>query len=89
VLTGGAAQLTGLVELSQGILARNVRLGRPAVLKGMPESAGNPAFAAVGGLIQYPLLAGLEHIGPTVGSERATGTGGYLARMGQWLRDSF
>jgi cell division protein FtsA len=89
VLTGGAAQLGGLVELSQGILARNARLGRPAVLKGMPESAANPAFAAVGGLIQYPLLAGLEHVEQAGGSYRATGTGGYLARVGRWLKDSF
>jgi cell division protein FtsA len=89
VLTGGAAQLTGLVEMSQGILSSHVRLGRPAALKGMPESAGNPAFATVGGLIQYPLLAALEHIEPAAGTTRATGTSGYLARMGQWLRDSF
>jgi cell division protein FtsA len=89
VLTGGAAQLGGLVELSQGLLARNSRLGRPAVLKGMPESAANPAFATVGGLIQYPLLAGLEHVEHAGGAYRATGTGGYLARVGRWLKDSF
>src|SRR6185312_15338437 len=39
VLTGGASQLTGLAEAARRILARNVRLGRPLGVAGMPEVA--------------------------------------------------
>jgi cell division protein FtsA len=90
VLTGGASQLTGLTTLSQGILSKNIRLGRPVAIKGMPESAKSPAFAATVGLLIYPQVAGLEHLGVgRGGSSSATGTDGYLSRMGRWLRDSF
>jgi cell division protein FtsA len=90
VLTGGASQLTGLVPLAQGILAKQVRLGRPMAIKGMPESAKSPAFAATVGLLVYPQVAGLEHLGAgRGGAMQATGTNGYLSRMGRWLKDSF
>jgi cell division protein FtsA len=90
VLTGGASQLTGLLPLSQGILSKQVRLGRPMAIKGMPESAKSPAFAATVGLLIYPQVAGLEHLGVgRAGAMQATGTDGYLSRMGRWLKDSF
>jgi cell division protein FtsA len=90
VLTGGASQLTGLVPLAQGILSRQVRLGRPMAIKGMPESARSPAFAATVGMLLYPQVAGLEHLSAGHdGTLLATGTDGYLSRMGRWLRDSF
>jgi cell division protein FtsA len=89
VLTGGASQLTGLPALSQAILSRHVRLGRPTSIKGMPESAKSPAFAATAGLLIYPQVAGLEYLGAGRGGLQATGSDGYLSRMGRWLRDSF
>ncbi|MGL4240365.1 MAG: cell division protein FtsA [Beijerinckiaceae bacterium] len=89
VLTGGASQLNGLVPLSQGILSKHVRLGRPAAIKGMPESAKSPAFAATAGLLIYPQVAGLEFLGAGRGGLQATGSDGYFARMGRWLRESF
>jgi cell division protein FtsA len=89
VLTGGASQLSGMTSLAQGILSRNARLGRPIALKGMPESAKNPAFATTVGLLIYPQVAGQEYLGSTRGTHAATGTDGYFTRMGRWLRDSF
>jgi cell division protein FtsA len=89
VLTGGASLLGGMQPLAQGILSRNARLGRPVAVKGMPESANSPAFAALAGLLIYPQVAGLEFLGASRGGLQATGTSGYLSRMGRWLRDSF
>jgi cell division protein FtsA len=90
VLTGGASQLTGLPEAARRILGRNVRIGRPLGVAGLPEAAKGPAFAAVVGLMIYPQVAGMEnHHGGRALRARGTGTGGRLQRMGQWLRDSF
>ena len=48
------------------------------------------AFRAAVGLLIYPQVAGIEHFRPRRReSEAATGTHGYIARVGQWLRDSF
>ena len=90
ILVGGGSQLTGLGEAARRILARNVRLGRPLGIAGMPEVARGPAFAAAVGLLIYPQIAEMEQIdaGRTQTSAM-TGTGGYFARVGQWIRESF
>lgn len=53
VLTGGASQLAGVREMAAEILGRQVRLGRPAPLRGLPDSAQGPAFATAVGLLSW------------------------------------
>jgi len=53
VLTGGASQLIGVRELAARILNRQVRLGRPIGLRGLPEAAAGPSFATASGLLAY------------------------------------
>lgn len=90
VLTGGASQLTGVAETARRILSPQVRIGRPLGIQGLPESAKNPAFAAAVGLLVYPQFAGIEHFEPRgVMPAQATGTDGYMSRVGRWLKDSF
>lgn len=90
VLTGGASQLVGLPEAARRILGRNVRIGRPLGVAGLPEAAKGPAFATAVGLLIYPQMAGIEsQTAKGISRYRATGTGGKLHRMSQWLRDSF
>jgi cell division protein FtsA len=88
VLTGGASQLTGLAGMAGQILGRPVRIGRPLGISGLPEEAKGPAFAVATGLLVYPQVAHLEHFEPRRTRHTATG-GGYIARVGRWLRESF
>jgi cell division protein FtsA len=90
ILTGGGSQLTGMPEAAKQILAGQIRIGRPLGIHGLPESAKNPSFSAAVGLLVYPQAAKIEYFRPgrrTV--EAATGTNGYIARVGQWLKESF
>jgi cell division protein FtsA len=90
VLTGGGCLLTGLPEAARRILGGQVRVGRPAGVNGLPESARSPAFAAAVGLLVYPQFAGREYFEPRREQEgRANGTTGYMSRVGQWLKESF
>jgi len=89
ILTGGASQLTGLAELAARILGRPVRIGRPLGMSGLPEAARGPAFAVAAGLLAYPQAAQLEHFEPRRTRQAMTGTGGYISRVGRWLRESF
>jgi cell division protein FtsA len=89
VLTGGASQLVGLTELAARILGRPVRIGRPLGLSGLPDVAKGPAFAVATGLLIYPQAAHLEHFEPRRTRHLMTGTGGYMAKVGRWLRESF
>ncbi len=58
VLTGGASQLNGVREMAARVLGRTVRLGRPASLRGLPDSASGPGFATAIGLIAWTAGAG-------------------------------
>jgi len=91
VLTGGASQLAGLPEAARRVLGRNVRVGRPLGVAGLPEAAKGPAFSTAVGLLIYPQqMASFESQAAFGGFRfRMTGTGGRLQRVSQWLRDSF
>ena len=89
ILTGGACQLTGLPDLAARVLGRPVRIGRPLGIAGLPEAAKGAAFAVAAGLLVYPQAAHLEHFEPRGRRYPKTGTGGYFAQVGRWLRESF
>jgi cell division protein FtsA len=91
VLTGGASQLPGLAEAARRILGRNVRLGRPLGVSGLPEAMKGPAFSTTVGLLIYPQVAGYESrvSGGGVFGWRGVASGGRLQRVGRWLKDSF
>jgi len=89
VLTGGASQLNGMAEVARRLLSRNVRLGRPMGIAGMPEATKGPAFATAVGLLIYPQIASIENFSvPTgFGTMLNTGTGGQWGRIGTWLKE--
>jgi cell division protein FtsA len=53
VLTGGGSQLGGVRELAAHMLERNVRLGRPGGMIGLPDSASAANFATLVGLLAF------------------------------------
>lgn len=53
VLTGGASQIPGLRDLGQHVLDKQVRIGRPIRLSGLPDAVSGPAFATTAGLLTY------------------------------------
>ena len=94
VLTGGACQLNGVSDLAREILAKNVRLGRPLGVTGLPLEARGAAFSSVVGLMIYPQLERIEEDGKTrhtaaQSSGKMTGTEGYFGRVGRWLSENF
>ena len=90
VLTGGTAQLLGMPELARRIVSKQVRVGRPLGVQGLPDAMKGPAFAAPIGLLVYPQVAGQERFEPVESSHfLATGTDGYFSKMGRWLKESF
>jgi len=83
VLAGGASQLVGVRELAMRILNRPVRLGRPAAIRGLPEAASGPAFAAATGMLAWAAGEGrsLHDIEPE------TNRGGLVHRFVEFLRE--
>jgi cell division protein FtsA len=90
VLTGGACQLTGMQAAVKRIVSGQVRMGRPLGIKGLPESAKSPAFAAAVGLLIYPQVSGIEHFRSSRrGAAQESQANGYIGRVGRWLKNSF
>lgn len=89
VLSGGASQLTGTVELATSILNRQVRIGRPLGFGRLPNEAKGASFSVPTGLLVYPQYAHLEHVEPRRTRQLRTGTDGYFGKVGRWLREGF
>jgi len=56
VITGGSAQLEGLIEIADDIFAAPVRVGRPFGMGGLIDKVNSPDFATATGLIKYGML---------------------------------
>jgi cell division protein FtsA len=89
VLTGGSSELIGTAELAAHVFGKQPRLGRPRPTAGMPNQDVNPAFSAPLGLLVHLLEDDHHSIGVGVAPEIIAASQGYLARVGQWLRESF
>ncbi len=76
-------------EAARRILARNVRIGRPMGVSGLPTAAKGPAFSTAVGLMIYPQVADMETHASQSGllsvawREIAAASPG----MGQWLKE--
>ncbi len=88
VFTGGASELTGLLEVGQRILSRHVRKGRAVGIAGLPEDARGAAFATIAGMLVYPQICHSEFVAKGK-KQKLMGSGGYFARISNWLRSSF
>jgi cell division protein FtsA len=84
VLTGGASQLQGVREMAATILDRQVRVGKPAAIRGLPESASGAAFATAVGLLFWAGGEGRAAMDIDLDGDRS---GGLLRRVVNFLRD--
>jgi cell division protein FtsA len=90
VITGGASQLNGVREVAAQWLDRQVRMGAPAHVPGMPESAHSPGFAVCAGLLNYALKPDVQYALPKSKAEAVErAQAGYVWRMGRWIAESF
>ncbi len=87
VLTGGGAQLQGMRDFASRVLDKQVRVGRPIALPGLPEATNGPAFSTSAGLIRYALIHQTPSArGRKAGDDEAKGG---LGRIGSWLKRNF
>lgn len=54
VITGGAAQIKGLVEVAEEVFGNiQVRIGKPQNIKGLVDDINSPAYSTAVGLLRY------------------------------------
>ena len=84
VLTGGASQLGGVRELAAQMLERNVRLGKPNAMIGLPDAATAANFATLAGLLHFATGDGQTMHDIDFETER---TAGWFGRFVNFLKN--
>ncbi len=84
VVTGGTAELPGILAMAGQILDLPARIGSPLGLHGLADSINRPAYATAVGL----LLWGLSHSSLLTEEEEfeEEGAATLISRFGRWLR---
>jgi cell division protein FtsA len=86
VLTGGTAQLAGMVELGEEVFHLPVRVGVPAYAGGLADVVRNPSYATAVGL----LLEGRDQwLRAEAARTHTAGLSGMAERMRNWFRANF
>ncbi|MCJ9429469.1 cell division protein FtsA [Kordiimonas marina] len=90
VLTGGVAQAEGIRDLASRVLGRQVRIGRPEVIDGLPQAAQASSFSAALGLLIYVVRRPVQDAAKKNKPEKVKGpAGGTFNRLTQWVRNNF
>ena len=86
ILTGGASQLSGVRDLAQVVLDKQVRAGRPIRIASLPDAVSSPSFATTAGLLTY--ITERQHEMPA--EIQASVEGGNLwERVKLWWRENW
>ena len=80
VLTGGGAELEGMVEVAEQVFDVPVRIGAPTGIDGLDEPESGPRHSTVVGLAMYGARHRKSRKRPHVGPAAT------LTRMGGWVR---
>ena len=86
VLTGGASQMAGLRDLGQHVLDKQVRLGKPIRLSGLPDAVSGAGFATTAGLLTYVCERSSEMPAQVMAQGHS---GSMWERTKMWLRENW
>lgn len=87
VITGGGSQIPGLGDLANRILGRQVRLGQPLRVQGLPQAATGPAFSSAVGLCLHAAHPQDECWDFEVPMDRYSGKS--IRRAVKWFRENW
>ncbi len=89
VLTGGVAQTEGIRDMASSILGRQVRIGKPELIGGLPQAAQTPSFAGTVGLLLYAVRQPVDDKVRVSTATTTAPTKGAFERLTRWIRDNF
>lgn len=86
VLTGGASQMAGAVQLGNLILDKQGRLGKPLHLFGLDQGSRSPTFSTCAGLLVYGKTeqSPFNHADPANQNDVSK----VFRRIGAWMREN-
>ena len=88
VLTGGAAQIEGLVECAERVFRNQVRVGKPLEVSGLTDYVKEPYHSTAVGLLHYARDAGINDDTEYNEPSRSSVTG-LFGRLRYWIPKEF
>jgi len=87
VLTGGAAQIEGMVEAAEAVFQSQVRVGQPRLLNGLTEYVQSPIHSTAVGLLLY----GKENRNNRLEERepKHSSLGQWMKRLHSWFKGEF
>jgi cell division protein FtsA len=85
VLTGGASQMPGLVDMVCVLMDKQTRLGKPIYLQGLTEASRVAAFSTAAGLLLY----GQSQRPAGMPAKDKDEEPSLMNRLGGWLKENF
>ena len=90
VITGGASQMDGLVDIVSNIIEKKARLAKAKIIKAIPENMRSSSFATISSLLNYSILNHKDINGyakkKNINSE---GFYSYLMKFKSWILENF
>jgi len=90
VITGGASQMDGLVDIASNIIEKKARLAKSKIIKAIPENMRNSSFATISSLLNYSIL-NHNDINRYAKKKNINSEGfyGYLMKFKRWILENF
>ena len=85
VLTGGASQLPGVVDVAAMVLDKQVRLGRPKNILNLPDNLYAGSFATCVGILLFGVNFNERKVKKII-SKPQDGNGGIMDNITMWLK---
>ena len=90
VITGGASQMDGLVDIVSNIIEKKARLAKAKIIKAIPENMRSSSFATISSLLNYSIL-NHNDINRYAKKKNINSEGfyGYLMKFKSWILENF
>ena len=90
VITGGAAQMEGLIDITSKTLEKKARLGKANIIKGVPDNMRSSSFTAINSLLTYSMIANND-INPKsiTKKNKPEGFYAYILKFKNWIMENF
>jgi len=90
VITGGASQMDGVIEITSKIIEKRARLGKSSVIKGIPDNMRSSSFSAINSLLTYSIINNNDiSVKNNIKSNNSEGLYNYLIKFKNWILENF
>ena len=90
VITGGAAQMEGIIDITSKILEKKARLGKVNIIKGVPDNMRSSSFSAINSLLSYSMITNNDINSKSITKKnKPEGFYAYILKFKNWIMENF